>query len=277
MTEVSSDEEAVACGFAGSPTVRVGGVDVVEPEQAEPVLLTCRVYRLRDGRYSPTPDRSICAPPAGAGRDGSAEPCRWPSAPSPVVLAARHGWRRDVAEGVTVVVFTCDHCPYALAWHARIQSVAREYGERGVRMLRSTATTRAAIPATRPRRWRRASRPANSRARIYATKSAGRAGWAATVTPDVFVLDAAGRVCLPRRRPTPTTETRPRTRGGCEPALEDVLAGRAVANCRPSRSAARSSGGRWPRSARGVLGAASRLIRVASSAPHDDRGVVEGT
>ena len=56
VTEVSSDEEAVACGFAGSPTVRVGGVDVVEPEQAEPVLLTCRVYRLRDGRYSPTPD-----------------------------------------------------------------------------------------------------------------------------------------------------------------------------------------------------------------------------
>ncbi|MGH2849468.1 MAG: DF family (seleno)protein [Solirubrobacteraceae bacterium] len=56
LTEVSSDEQAVARGFVGSPTLRVGGVDVVEPDQAAPVLLSCRVYRLRDGRYSPTPD-----------------------------------------------------------------------------------------------------------------------------------------------------------------------------------------------------------------------------
>src|SRR5271166_4592789 len=35
----------------------------------------------------------------------------------------------------TVVVFTCNHCPYALAWHERIIGVARDYAGRGVRML----------------------------------------------------------------------------------------------------------------------------------------------
>ena len=35
----------------------------------------------------------------------------------------------------TVVVFTCNHCPYALAWHERIMAVARDYADRGVRML----------------------------------------------------------------------------------------------------------------------------------------------
>jgi hypothetical protein len=29
-------------------------------------------------------------------------------------------------DGVSVVVFTCNHCPYALAWHDRILDVARD-------------------------------------------------------------------------------------------------------------------------------------------------------
>ena len=40
--------------FVGSPTIRVDGRDV-EPLD-EPASLSCRVYRLRDGRLSPTPD-----------------------------------------------------------------------------------------------------------------------------------------------------------------------------------------------------------------------------
>jgi AhpC/TSA family len=35
----------------------------------------------------------------------------------------------------TVVVFTCNHCPYALAWHERIVELARDYADRGVRVL----------------------------------------------------------------------------------------------------------------------------------------------
>ncbi len=33
----------------------------------------------------------------------------------------------------TVVYWTCNHCPYALAWEERMHAVARDYGDRGVR------------------------------------------------------------------------------------------------------------------------------------------------
>ena len=55
VREVDTDERAGRERFVGSPTVRVDGEDI-EPPRDEPTGLTCRVYRLRDGRYSPTPD-----------------------------------------------------------------------------------------------------------------------------------------------------------------------------------------------------------------------------
>ena len=53
---IDTEEQALKDQFVGSPTIRVDGADVFPPGD-EPVGLTCRVYRLRDGRYSPTPDR----------------------------------------------------------------------------------------------------------------------------------------------------------------------------------------------------------------------------
>ncbi|MEA2363482.1 MAG: hypothetical protein QOD71_2627 [Thermoleophilaceae bacterium] len=56
LVEVESDDQAHRERFPGSPTVRIDGEDVVPPKEAEPFSLTCRIYRLRDGRISPTPD-----------------------------------------------------------------------------------------------------------------------------------------------------------------------------------------------------------------------------
>jgi hypothetical protein len=56
MVEVESDEQARRERFPGSPTIRVDGEDIFPPGDQEPFSLTCRVYRLRDGRPSPTPD-----------------------------------------------------------------------------------------------------------------------------------------------------------------------------------------------------------------------------
>ena len=55
VREVSSEGDAAREGFVGSPTIRVNGCDI-QPPAGEPAGLTCRVYRLRDGRVSPTPD-----------------------------------------------------------------------------------------------------------------------------------------------------------------------------------------------------------------------------
>jgi hypothetical protein len=51
---VASEEQAAAEGFPGSPTIRVDGEDLFPID--DPPGLNCRVYRLADGRYSPTPD-----------------------------------------------------------------------------------------------------------------------------------------------------------------------------------------------------------------------------
>jgi peroxiredoxin len=95
----------------------------------------------------------------------------------------------------TVVVFTCNHCPYALAWHERIAQVARDYAERGVRFL--------AINPNDAQRYPRDSLEA-MRARVGRedwpmpylrdeTQEVARA-YGARTTPDVFVLDAQRRL-----------------------------------------------------------------------------------
>jgi hypothetical protein len=56
LVEIESDDQARSERFPGSPTIRIGGEDIVPPGDDEPFTLTCRVYRLRDGRVSPTPD-----------------------------------------------------------------------------------------------------------------------------------------------------------------------------------------------------------------------------
>lgn len=103
-----------------------------------------------------------------------------------------HPW--SPAQGsATVVVFTCNHCPYALAWHDRIAEVARDYSDRGVRLL--------AINSNDAERYPRDSYEAMQR-RVAsedwpmpylhdASQDVARA-YGAKTTPDVFVLDGAG-------------------------------------------------------------------------------------
>ena len=46
--------------------------------------------------------------------------------------SGEHGVGGDEFSPATLVVFTCNHCPYALAWHDRIQDVVRDYTDRDV-------------------------------------------------------------------------------------------------------------------------------------------------
>ena len=55
LREVATEAEAAELGFIGSPTIVVDGDDLFDTG-GQPPSLTCRVYRLRDGRFSPTPD-----------------------------------------------------------------------------------------------------------------------------------------------------------------------------------------------------------------------------
>jgi hypothetical protein len=56
VREVDTETAAAREEFVGSPTIRINGEDVQPPGEDEPVGLTCRVYRHRNGRISPLPD-----------------------------------------------------------------------------------------------------------------------------------------------------------------------------------------------------------------------------
>jgi hypothetical protein len=56
VRHVGTEEQAAREGFGGSPTIRVDGRDLQPDDGSAAAGLTCRVYRLRDGRASPTPD-----------------------------------------------------------------------------------------------------------------------------------------------------------------------------------------------------------------------------
>jgi hypothetical protein len=56
IVEIRTEDDARRHRFAGSPTIRVAGREVQPPGPEQPIGLTCRVYRRRDGRMSPLPD-----------------------------------------------------------------------------------------------------------------------------------------------------------------------------------------------------------------------------
>ncbi len=58
--EVLTDEDAARLKFPGSPTIRVDGMDIDAAGAAQMgTALTCRVYLLEDGRYSPVPSKEM--------------------------------------------------------------------------------------------------------------------------------------------------------------------------------------------------------------------------
>jgi hypothetical protein len=134
---------------------------------------------------------------------------------------------RLVGDGATVVVFTCNHCPYALAWHDRLLDVARDYASQGVRML--------LVNPNDAERYPRDSLDA-MRARVEAdggwpapylhdaTQEAARA-FGAKTTPDVFLLDGGGRL---RYRGAPDADYDDPGQGAAwlRSALDAVLEGR---------------------------------------------------
>jgi peroxiredoxin len=95
--------------------------------------------------------------------------------------------------GVTVIAFTCNHCPYAVAWHDRIADAARDYAQRGVRFLAINSNDAVRYPNdSYEMMQRRVARGDWPMPYLHdATQEVARA-FGAKTTPDLFVLDADG-------------------------------------------------------------------------------------
>jgi peroxiredoxin len=125
----------------------------------------------------------------------------------------------------TVIVFTCNHCPYALAWHDRLARVARDYADRGVRFLAVNANDAQRYPrdAYDAMRQRVASEDWPMPYLHDETQEVARA-YDAKTTPDVFVLDSGQRL---RYRGAPDSDYDDPGQNGAwlREALDAVLAG----------------------------------------------------
>jgi peroxiredoxin len=129
------------------------------------------------------------------------------------------------ATGPVVLVFTCNHCPYALAWHERLADVADDYGVRGVRTLFVNPNDGERYPADSLEAMReRVAEEGWSVPYLHdATQQVAR-DYGARTTPDVFVIDDEMRVRY-RGAPDEDYEDPAANALWLREALDDVLSG----------------------------------------------------
>jgi peroxiredoxin len=110
-------------------------------------------------------------------------------------LPATDGEQYRLASGrppATVIYWTCNHCPYALAWHERMLDAARDYADRGVRVLAINSNDAERYPADsfEAMAQRVESEGGWPHPYLHDQSQEVAAAWGAERTPDVFVLDS---------------------------------------------------------------------------------------
>ena len=142
-------------------------------------------------------------------------------------LADTDGGRQPL-QTPAVVIFTCNHCPYALAWHERLMQAARDYpdvhffainpndAERYPRDSFDAMKERVRADEGWPMPYLRDE--SQEVARAYGAKT----------TPDVFVVDSGGAL---RYRGAPDPDSNDPTLNAIwlREALDAILAGEEIA------------------------------------------------
>jgi hypothetical protein len=140
------------------------------------------------------------------------------------------GAERSVPTGAaaTVVCWTCNHCPYALAWHPRIAAVARDYSDKGVAFLCVNSNDAVRYPddsfgamvervGAEPGEW--------PMPYLHDESQEVAREWDAKTTPDLFVLDAGGNLAY-RGAPDADWEDPSLQADWLRSAVDSVLDGR---------------------------------------------------
>jgi peroxiredoxin len=153
---------------------------------------------------------------------------RAPALDLPDTEGARHSLADAEGAPATVVFWTCNHCPYALAWHDRMVDAGRDYGGRGVRFFAVNSNDAARYPADsyEAMRDRVASEEWPFPYLHDETQDAARA-WGAEVTPHLFVLDS-GHHLRYEGAPDPDYQDPSHEAVWLREALDAVLAGQEV-------------------------------------------------
>ena len=127
-------------------------------------------------------------------------------------------------ETPAVVIFTCNHCPYALGWHDRLMDVARDYPDVHFYAINPNDAER--YPRDSLEAMKERMRGDDSWPMPYLrdeSQDVARA-YGAKTTPDVFVVDSPGAVRY-RGAPDPDHRDPSLNASWLREALDAVLAG----------------------------------------------------
>jgi peroxiredoxin len=96
---------------------------------------------------------------------------------------------------VFVLVQSCNHCPYVLAWEGRINALQREYADRGVRIVAISSNDATAYPADSFENMVQHAREAGySFDYLYDESQTVARALGSERTPEAFVFDADRRL-----------------------------------------------------------------------------------
>ncbi len=168
----------------------------------------------------------------GPGREPLAIGAAMPALEEPLRNVDDTTWTLLKAQGEkgTLVVFTCNHCPWAVAWERRITALGNRFSEKGVGVI--------AISSNDPARYASDSLDAMKvRAKKLgmafpyawdASSDVARA-FGATRTPEAFLFDADGRLVYRGAVDDNAEKPAKVTRRYLRDALTSLLAGEAIA------------------------------------------------
>lgn len=130
---------------------------------------------------------------------------------------------------VLVVVFTCNHCPYAKAVEDRLVQLQRDYLERGVRLVAINPNDERAYPddSFEKMKERAQSKGFNFPYLRDESQSVARA-YDAACTPDIFVFDQSRKLVYNGRLDDSWQDPSKVTRTDLRQAIDAALAGNPV-------------------------------------------------
>jgi len=129
----------------------------------------------------------------------------------------------------SVVIFTCNECPYAQAFEPRIIELARKYKDRGVAFYAVNPNDESKYPGEAIHKMKeRAMTRAYPFPYLKDTDSSVARAYGARVTPHVFVVDGGGRIRY-RGYVDDSAKAHEREHAGLSDALDAILSGTSIA------------------------------------------------
>jgi peroxiredoxin len=128
-----------------------------------------------------------------------------------------------------VVVFTCNHCPYAIASEDRLLQIQADYRDKGVRLVAISANDAAKYPDDSfDEMKKRAAEKRFTFPYLYDESQAVARAYDAACTPDIFVFDRDRKLIYNGRIDDNWQKPADVTRRDLRAVLDAALAGKSV-------------------------------------------------